>query len=274
MRVSGKLKTTKSLDRGHQLIALLAAFSAIGLAIGCGGAKALDIEVDPTFDYSQAASGEIGIAGFAVMVEDEDRRAVLQRQLPPLLAQSLNKKRPDLTVLAPGRIQQALGEENHRVTMDRYGAEGSLDPGSMAQLFDATRGMVRYVILGRVARDDIIKTEAQEGDSSSSGKRYKTSREMDVFMEIYDLETGHSVFSGLISNAMTNDRYVPDISVETGSWGEAGGSAFFSCLESCLWDIFQSEPEDDGYPSPPAISELAGEIFDEFAEQLPSPDDT
>ncbi len=166
------------------MLPLLAAF------IGCGGAKVTHIEADPTFDYSQAAAAEIGIVGFVALVEDEEHRESLRRQLPPLLAQSKQKKRPDLRIFSPERVQEAVGEENHRTLLDRYAAGGTLDQGGMAELFSATRGTVRYVVLGRVVVDNFFRFEEIEEDSTSSGTRYKVRREMAVFLEVYDLEVG------------------------------------------------------------------------------------
>lgn len=101
----------------------------LALIAGCGGAKVVHLEADPSFDHSHATSAEIGIAGFVSIVGDDNQRAAIRRQLLPLLAQSITKKRPDLTIISPERIQEALGEESHRALLDQYASGGDLDQG-------------------------------------------------------------------------------------------------------------------------------------------------
>lgn len=263
--------------RGEMLrIWVLASIFSVGLLLGqmgCGGAKVVHVEADPTFDYSRAAAGEIGIAGFAAVVEDEDHCTVLRRQLPPLLAQAIQEKRPDLKIFSPQRIQEALGQENHQTLLDRYAAGGELDHGGMAELFSSTRGVVRYMVLGRVVQDDFTKWEEHDEDSESSGTRYKVRRQMAVFLEVYDLEAGRSVFKELITNDQTNDRYIPGVTAgDAESCSEACGNMAMSCLVSTLWSIFQEKSEEDEYPPSPTNAEITRDIFEKFAESLPAAD--
>ncbi|MCK4462673.1 MAG: hypothetical protein KAW46_12785 [candidate division Zixibacteria bacterium] len=258
--------------RCRRIAGSLVAGLLLGLT-GCGGAKVIHVEADPTFDYSQASSGEIGIVGFEALVEDEKHREVLRRQLPSLLARAIQEKRPDLKIFSPERIQEAVGEENHRILLDRYAAGGNLDQGGMVELFSATRGTVRYVVLGRVVEDNFFKFEEIEEDSTSSGIRYKVRREMAVFLEVYDLEAGRSVFKELITNDQTSSRYVPDFTAgDSKSCSDACGNMAMSCLVSMLFSIFQDEPDDDGFPPPPTTEEITREIFEKFAESLPTAD--
>ncbi|MDH3890766.1 MAG: hypothetical protein OEV49_06745 [candidate division Zixibacteria bacterium] len=257
----------------HPVSPLLLVALMIGLITGCGGAKVVHLVEDPSFDYSQASSAEIGMAGFVSIVGDDKQRATIRRQLPPLLAQSISEKRPDLTIISPERIQQALGEENHKAVLDQYVRGGDLDQGSMIQLFSATRGLVRYVILGRVEKDHVLRFEEHEVDSTSSGTRYKVRREMAVFLQVYDLEAGRSVYGGLITNDQTNQRFEPDVtSGDADSFGEAGTNLFVSCMMNLVCSMFQKESEEGGYPAPPTNEEITRDIFEKFAESLPAPE--
>lgn len=259
----------------HRVIIMLPAAAMSALIVGCGGAKVVHVEADPSFDYSQAVSAEIGIAGFVSIVGDDNQRAAIRRQLPPLLAQSISEKRPDLTIISPERIQQALGVENHQALLDQYVSGGSLDQGGMTQLFSATQGLVRYVILGRIEMDSFLRTEEREEDSTSPGTRYKTRREMAVFLEVYDLETGRSVFSGLITNDLTNSIWKPDVTTnEVSSFGQVCADLFVSCLVSSIWSLFQTKEDEGGFPVPPSTEEITKDIFEKFAETLPAPEDS
>jgi hypothetical protein len=191
----------------------------------------------------------------------------------PLLAQSISEKRPDLTIISPERIQQALGEENHRALLDQYVSWGDLDQGSMIQLFSATRGLVRYVILGRVEQDDLFKSEELEEGATSSGTRYKVRRDMAVFLEVYDLEAGRSVFSGLITNDLTNNRYEVDGTLgDVSSFGDFCADMGVSCLMNLMCSLIQTKEDEGGYPVPPSTEEITEDIFEKFAETLPAPE--
>jgi hypothetical protein len=258
-------------SRWRLVIGLLSATILTNL-VHCGGAEVVHVEVDPTFDYSQAASAEIGIVGFAVTAVEEERGATLRRQLPPLLAQSIQRTRPDLKIISPDRIRQTVGDENQQAILDRYAVGGQLDDGSMAALFSSTRGLVRYMVLGRVEKDEITRFELVEEDSVSSGTRYKVRREMAIFMEVYDLEVGQSVFRELITNDLTSSRYQPDVTTgDADSFKEACGNMIVSCLGSIVVGVFQGKSEEDGYPAPPGIDETTRDMFEKFAESLPAP---
>ena len=267
-----EIEAGREWRRRRRIAGSLVAGLLLGLT-GCGGAKVIHVEADPTFDYSQAAAAEIGIVGFEALVEGEEHREVLRRQLPPLLARAIQEKRPDLKIFSPERIQEAVGEENYRTLLDRYAAGGTLDQGGMVELFSATRGTVRYVVLGRVVEDNLFKSEEADEDSNGSGTRYKVRREMAVFLEVYDLEAGRSVFKELITNHQTSSRYVPDVTTgDSESCSEACGNMAMSCLVSTLFSVFQDEPDDDGFPPPPPTEEITREIFEKFAESLPAAD--
>jgi hypothetical protein len=253
--------------KGAYVIVALTLLSA--LASGCSKATIVHVHGDASFDYSNAASGEVGIAGFTSSVGSEEDRDALERNLPPLLAQSLQEQWPDIKILSPERIREALGPEVYRVMFDSYADVGSLDELDLEELSFTLQDLVQYVVVGRVDYDEISQSSDESEDSLEIRTSYYTSRSIGVSLKVYDLRIDEMVFCITLANGKTNSRYeTEDV------FGASRDESFIDgCVRSCMTDIIDDILSDksDGsnYPVPPSDEEITKDVFKKFSESLP-----
>ena len=247
------------------VIGSLSLLFLLGTMAGCGGAKVIHATTHPSFTYSTASSGEIGILGITSVAGKIEQRKIHHQHLPALLAQSIHKKRETFKIFPPKKLHELLLAENYTEILTRYEISGVLDTSAIISLFNATKGMVRYIIIGRVERDELV-TDFNDEDETVT--KYKVTRLMEISMEIYDLRVGKQVFKSLIVNKGSKERKYTNLTVD-----ESAGFTD-ACMQSCfnsIWtSIFLTKAGDRGYPPPPEIYEVADDIFDEFADILPT----
>lgn len=137
----------------------------------------------------------------------------------------------------------------------------------MAQLFSATQGLVRYVILGRVENDQISKsTELQEDQESPLRTKYRVRRDMTVSFQVYDIETAPMVFTGSISHEDF------DLQIDAKSGAPDDDCSSILSFAACIFDFISwfEDKDVEGFPPPPELDDIVTEIFDQFAETLPA----
>jgi len=229
---------------------------------GCGEAKVVHVRTDPNFTYEAASSSTISIAGVVTAIGDEDYQKEVGNKLPLLLATRIAKKRPDLSITDPQRIEKALGKERLRELLDRYGQSGRLDTASVIALFEASRGLARYVILARIYMDSTARVINEDEFSID----HKTERMIKIVFNVYDISTATLVFDESISHE--------DFNLQLDAKHEAPDDDCSSALSfvACILDIFSflEDKDDEGFPPPPELEDMAKVIFDQFAATLPA----
>jgi hypothetical protein len=244
----------------------------LGSFLSCSRTKVVDATRHPTFTYSSAAEGVIGIAGVTSVVSDPELQAIHRCHLPALLAQSIKKVRPELGMISPERLREKVDEDKLDNIVNIYETTGELGTSTVIDLFNVSQGVARYVILARVEQDAISKDEVDiPGDDAdpTSGTEYIIRRTMAVSFKVYDLEAAKQVLGTLITSDETNHRYVQDITLGGDkSFSEQIQDMMCSCLCATIFDLFQKS-EDGLYPPPPEVYEVADNIFDKFAKDLP-----
>jgi hypothetical protein len=264
LSIKGTLRHKSTCVAGALFLA-----SAVALVAGCGGAKVVHVHGDASFDYSNAASGDVGIAGFTTKVGSEEDRAALERNLPPLLAQSLQEQWPDIKIMSPRRIRDALGPEVYRVMFDSYADTGILDELDLEELSHTLEELIQYVVVGRVEFDEVSQSSSVSEDSTEIRTSFNTSRSIAVNLRVYDLRTDEMVFCVTLENGKTNTRY----ETEEIPFSKTDESFIEGCVSSCITDIFDAlmSDESDGgdYPVPPSDEEITKDVFKKFAESLP-----
>lgn len=258
-------RRTQAGSSSSRVIALLAVGLLAGLIAvsgpGCGGAKVVKTEADPSFTYDEVSKSTIMIGGVTSGVGSFIYKKETRRKLSPLLAKRIAKKRRDLTIVDPLLMPQSLGEERCRELLDRYEETGYLDTSSVVALFDATRGSVRYIVFARVERDTVIYTRSEDGLSID----HKSERFLEMSFRVYDIASADLVFNSSIAD----QDYTMQIDAK-------GGEEENCVIESlrCIVTIidilgwFYGEDSHGFYP-PPEVEDMAKRIFDRFTEELP-----
>lgn len=242
------------------LICLITLVTAIWFC-GCGGAKVVHVESDPAFTYEATSSSVLTVVGVVAAVGDDEYQEEIRNSLPRLLSERIAKKREDLTTMDPGRVEQRLGQERYQELLDRYELTGQLDTNSVVALFDATRGLVRYVVLARIEVDSIARTISEDEISTD----YKTLRFVQINFQVYDIETAPMVFTGTISHEDF------DLQIDAKSDAPDDDCSSILSFAACIFDFLSwfEDKDEEGFPPPPELEDIVTEIFDRFAETLP-----
>ena len=156
---------------------------------------------------------------------------------------------------------QSMGAQQHAELLDRYETTGKLDTAGMVALFDATRGLAHYVAFARIEIDSIARTKTEDTISVD----HTTERFLQISFSIYDIARGDLVWKGTISDS----DY--DLQVDAKAGAPDDDCSSILSFAACLLDIiswFESK-DDEGFPPPPKLEDLATRIFDKFADELP-----
>ena len=252
-----------SSGRARTLLAvgLLAGLIAVS-GPGCGGAKVIKTEADPSFTYDEVSRSTIMVGGVTSGVGNYFYKKEIRRELSPLLAKRIGKKRRDLTIVDPLLMPQALGEERCRELLDRYEETGYLDTNSVVALFDAIRGSVKYIVFARVERDTVILTRSEDG----LGIGHKTERFLEISFRVYDIASADLVFNSSIAD----QDHRTQVDAKGGEGEEencfAAGLRCLVFIDDIISWFFKKRA---GFYPPPEIEDMAKHIFDRFAEELP-----
>ena len=233
--------------------------SALGLAVLAGGCtlfkqvKPSDIEQAPTFSASAVARKGVVIGAVACSRPEYLARETSREALGSALRASLLQEQPEMKVLMPEDLEQALGAEAYQEWSQYFQDTGLIRTDSLPEIFSGLQGSAGYVLLARVEEDQISRTHgdhqvSKDGRFVTEGEEYVTSRTTEMLFRLYDLETSTMEWKGHFetTSTLTNVEDDEELVIE-------------------ILEVVLDEEEDSPYPEPTSIETQTGLIFEEFA---------
>ena len=242
--------------------------SALALAVLAGGCSLLEqlslkqvspshIEQSPTF--SAAAVAEQGVVIGAVACSRPERLSseTSSKQLASALRASLLQERPEMKVLMPDSVEQALGAEAYSDWEQYFQDTGIPREELLPEISSKLRDSARYVLVARIEEDEISRTHGDhqvsrtDGKFETDGEEYVTARTTEMLFRLYDLETSTMEWKGHFETTNGNTNVEEDEEL------------VFEIL-----DVVFDEEEESPYPESATIEFQTGQIFEAFAAKV------
>ena len=246
------------MKRTRFITMLLMTILVLGLCIvpACK-TQVIGLVKDPTFTFEAITSGKMAIGGVTSALKrmpDAERNRYADMMRMRFLGE-----RESFIILPAGIVAHFLGHDEYRNMLDEYRTYGRLSD-KMKQRLITNFKVARYIVFARIEKDNISKSrrDVVRDEFGKELENKKTimeiTRSTDVSMNIYDLRTGVTVWSGTV------EKY----SSRSNEYVEKRKSKFF--LIALVETILESRPE---YPEPSSLDEQLGRIFTGFAKNLP-----
>jgi hypothetical protein len=222
------------------------------------------LRVDPGFTHDRMQSDGIGVVGVTTLVHEDMDRAAFRSQMSSLLRLKLLDENPFLTIVPAGAFRNGLGGDAYESAMDDYRLSGTFAPVDRDSWMRAPGTPVRYVILARI-EDDFTSQKStdevkEENERPHAYNHRITERSVAVAFQVVDLRTGNEVWGATIWDTGRNsNRY------DMGEVRQEGEEDPLESVSQAVVEALRDRP----YPSPPALTEMLGSIFRDFARSLP-----
>jgi len=222
--------------------------------------KPSHIEQAPSFSPTAVAGKGVVIGAVACSRQESRTPEASSNALGSKLRASLRQKRPEMNVLMPEDLEQALGAEAYRDWSQYFQDTGLIRTESLPEIASALRGSAGYVLLARIEEDQITQRHgdhqvSKDGHFVTEGEEYVTSRTTEVLFRLYSLETSTMEWKGHLETTAEDTNVEEDEEL---------------VLE--ILDVVFDEDEESPYPPPASLDFQTQQIFEEFAEMLLDPD--
>ncbi len=254
---------------------LTALFGLLWLLAGCT-TPVKGLYQEESFSYPNVQRGGLGVGGVVNAVDPGAYWEPMQRVgYAEVLWRALRDETEGLPLTSALTLSEAIGEENWRALLDRYRAQGRLDPAGVA-LIGAHYHGARYLVLARLERNEVSREESDETKPQTEYDRKlkqevetgrmertrtrTTRRQLGASFQVLDLQNGgHTVWSGAIEKsaseqASKSDLYDPKRRL----------------AETIIDGLLQGDPPE--FPEPPSFDALVERLFTGFAENMPKAD--
>jgi len=228
---------------------------------GCGGGVK-DVAGDPTLDPAALSAGRIIIAGIGVRPDGVDPE-IRDRCGDELFAAML-AGRPDIEVWPQAVLADAVGDSFRAALLERIRFTNNLPAETLAEIAAATPS-TRFLAVGRIDADELDRSSGdtarearareEGGFSNAMAVETKLKRQVTVTLQLFDLETGKTVWSGTAERSRTTSH----------SFVEDGGREYSTGVSRLPGDRERS-----GQDYEPDLAELAGRAFADLVERLPA----
>ncbi|MGV6816896.1 MAG: hypothetical protein ACWA44_06450 [Thiotrichales bacterium] len=222
------------------------------------------LQHDESFNHPSLAQGGIVVAGVSATFKTLPPEQ--ENQMAEQFRRAIVDARKDYRVISAGQLQQHLGAERYHSLIEHFKASGVLSPADLAALKKSALP-AQYILMSRL--EDFSTRENREETPIFDDKGKPTDRvtvELQSigaatgFANIYDIHKGASVWSGSITQEVTN----------TSSFTSYAGTNFKKSLEDAAASlILGNKATGREYPEPPPMEKVAKKIFQGFAANLP-----
>lgn len=226
---------------------------------------------DPSFTYNAMHTQGMAVGGVA------DNSAFMGNTPPPSslsyaenLREAFINKSPGLAVMPAGDVAQALGISTYNAMMTYYAQNDSVPVEDLDKLKAHTQNL-GYVAFGRIVSNQISHSTSTEsevthhGNTRDTADDYETTRTVTVQVKIYSLTTHQIVWSGSLTDSITN----------TNSYPLMHPSHFHNDSSQIIDDVVTgfvngSVQGNAQYPAAPGSSDVAARAMNELMANLPS----
>jgi hypothetical protein len=232
--------------------------------------KIQGLVADPSFNYGTVMHGGIAVGGVVSSVEQLP--AAERSRYAGYFRRAFMDKAPKLPLVTSGHVATQMGQANYQQMLDYFRINATLSPEILKQAKDANVGAA-YIALARIDMDSVTysdeQTESQVEDSKGKKKTqytltYRTKREMSVYVSIFDLAQGRSVWSGSV------DKSDEDSNSETMSKDMMNAKLIADVAITAIDASSGNKGQRSKYPTPPSKDKLLQRVFNGFGENMPN----
>lgn len=229
----------------------------LGLAslMACGP-KVSALFHDPTFTEPAMREGRMAVLGVVAVPRIEDSDFLSNGFATRLLRREALDRRPNLPLLPEGDVATAVDLGVLGSSLESYRTRGSLRPEELASL-GPIADLARYGILVRIDTNDVeLKRDdlrELQDDRVRSATEFDAIRRVGATFDVYDLSRGGLVWTAYLSVKRDHNRRVDRGERHIDDEPDAG--------------ITFTDERDA--PDAPELSSLLGDLFRNFAKQLP-----
>jgi hypothetical protein len=231
---------------------------------GCGGMTMTGGYIDPGFVHQSVVDGRMIAVGVVSSVQDLTVKE--RNDYASVMRTNIIEYGKGLPVTSSGDLVNKIGKESYTGILDSYKETGALSAETL-QTIKETMG-VKYAVIARIENDKTTNGERRRSMSYAGKIEALASRAMTVSMNIYDIDTAKSVFSGNIESyadeTELHDEYTPP--------KNDFASGLAGIINAAKGRKVAAPPtEDELYPYPfIEPKRVLSNIFREFAWNLPS----
>jgi len=216
-------------------------------------AKMRHLSVNKNFSSDSLVGGGLVFAGISSTQEDWTENQVIA--FSEIARSAMLSSRDDLQLNRPDRLIETLGKEEFFHVQQEFAKNHALLKDSITKMAEVS-GSSKYIMFSRVLSDTNFHQEDQHENKEKTERitEYRTTRQLVVSTEIYDLATSEVVMSG--------EMWVNDYNVRSNSKRYGG---------NFLTDLALNVLENNNayYPDPPPLDGLIEKAFDGIADNLP-----
>ncbi|MCK4838944.1 MAG: hypothetical protein KAS94_09065 [Desulfobulbaceae bacterium] len=248
--------------RYAKINAITAAILSLLILSGCGGMTMTGGYIDPGFVHQSILEGRMAIVGVVSSVQDLTVKE--RNDYAAVLKTNIMEYRKDYSVTSSGDLVNKIGRDNYNLILDNYKVTGGLSTENLQTIKEAMG--VKYAVISRIESDETTKDKRTPSMSYSGKIEAKATRTMTASLNIYDIDTGKSVFGGNIEGyeyeTEYHDKYTPRNDFASGLAG------IINAAKGKQADVPQTE--DELYPYPFIDPKrILNRIFQQFSRNLP-----
>lgn len=246
-----------------RFLSLLALSLLLSLLSACAPQVA-GLQHDQSFSHQSVMQGGMAIA--SVSATYTELTPEHQNQLAEVFRRAVVDARKEYRVVPAGQLEQHLGSASYKTLIKNFQSGGVLSPADLSMLKEKATP-ARYLLLSRLEnystrenREEYLVNDDKGKATDRANVSLQSIGEVTAFSNIYDLQQGNSVWSGSITQEMSN----------TSNFETYAGSSFKKALEDAATSlILGDEVTGREFPEPPELDKVAKKVFQGFAANLP-----
>ncbi|MEM7294010.1 MAG: hypothetical protein AAF420_11535 [Pseudomonadota bacterium] len=249
-----------SYRRARGIVAMLGA-----LVLGGCAAHVEGLLVDEQFSHQSVVQGRLAIGG--VVSVDGNLTGPLRNRYAGMFLREIRKERSTYPLISAGQVELKVGSE-YPIALDDYRYINTLSAHNLGLFRNAVIG-ARYILFSRIEGTTVQESREDEeiikqDDLGNIIEEYvqvtlTRTRRVTAVVNIFDLETGASVWSGELSQRRSNNN---EYRIDKDERFE--GALISAVINTLLFGDTGRE-----YPDPPEFDEVLKAVFHGFAENFP-----